>query len=287
MKNNQPILVTGIATSIIQARKQLEEVSDSPSLDAELLLAFVLDKNRTYLRTWPEKNLSPGQNQKFQSLLKQRYQGQPIAYLLGYREFWSRQFLVSPDVLIPRPDTELLVAQVLAKTSINQPCNILDLGTGSGAIAITLAAERRQAHITATDISDAALNLASKNRLRLKVENIQFQHSDWFQQLDQKEYDIIVSNPPYIDPDDPHLSQGDIRFEPELALISTLQGLQDIKLIADHSRHHIKLGGALFLEHGYQQHLAVQAILNNYGYQQIVTVNDLSDNPRITWAHWH
>jgi release factor glutamine methyltransferase len=274
-----------IQATLKAANSALKNVSDTAILDAELLLSFAIGKNRTFLRTWPEQALTPLQNQHFQSLLTQRKQGQPIAYLIGYREFWSREFLVTPSVLIPRPETELLVELVLAKTPLNKPYRILDLGTGSGAIAITLAAECPSSTITATDISIDALDIARRNAERLQVDNIEFKQCHWLQKLSHSHYDLIVSNPPYIAPDDPHLNQGDVRFEPDKALISEQQGLQDITLIADHARQYIKPGGSLYMEHGYDQQQAVQAILQHFDYCQIQTHNDLSGHPRVTSAY--
>lgn len=273
--------------SVVQtATQKLQNNSDSPTLDAELLLAFVIGKNRTYLRTWPEQTLTLEQLEHFQALIKQRNEGQPIAYLVGFRGFWSREFLVTPAVLIPRPDTELLIELVLAELPINQHCKILDLGTGSGAIAITLAAERPLTIVTGSDNSQDALAIARVNAERLAIENIQFYQSDWFQQLPDTTYDFIVSNPPYIAPDDPHLSQGDIRFEPQSALIANAQGLHDLSIIADGARTMLKTDGALYLEHGYDQHQQVQAILEKFNYTNIQTQNDLTGHPRVTSARW-
>lgn len=273
-----------IKAIIKNATCQLHNSSDSPNLDAELLLAFVLGKTRSYLRGWNEQTLTPAQIKQFQDLLMRRKQGQPIAYLIGYREFWSRNFIVTPDVLIPRPETELLIELALVAIPTNQPYKILDLGTGSGIIAITLASERPLATVIATDISQKALNIARSNAERLQINNLQFFLSDWLQLLDDNAYDMIISNPPYIAPDDPHLSLGDISYEPTIALVSAQQGLQAISVIAEQAREYIKSGGLLYIEHGYCQQQQVQNILKNLHYENIQSLSDLSGNPRVTYA---
>lgn len=278
--------MTTLQDTIANAGSVLDTSSDSAILDAELLLAFVLGKSRTYLRTWPEHELTPLQSEHFKYLLQLRHEGQPVSYLIGYREFWSREFSVTPSVLIPRPETELLVESALNKIPVNQPQTVLDLGTGSGAIGITLAAERPEIKVTATDICNNALKVARSNAERLEVYNISFQQSDWFQDLKPKLYNLIVSNPPYIAPDDPHLQQGDVRFEPEVALISNAHGLADINLIVDTARQYLTVGGWIFFEHGYNQQQQVQSILQRAGYQAINTQKDLAGQPRVTSAQW-
>ena len=278
IKPERPVIKTVLAESA----QQLNGISDSPLLEAEVLLAFLLDKNRTYLRTWPDKTLSPEQLVDYRRLIANRAQGRPIAYLTGRREFWSREFLVTPDVLIPRPETELLVELCLALMPANQPCRLLDLGTGSGIIAVTLAAERPDAQVSATDISPNALQVAAENAEKHQVGRIQFYLSNWFESIPDGQYDLIVSNPPYIAEDDAHLQQGDLRFEPKSALIASDQGLKDIRLIAEAALARLAWGGYLLLEHGYNQQQSVQKLLAGYGYGNIQTHRDLSGQPRVT-----
>ncbi len=266
------------------ATHNLQEVSDSAELDAEVLLCHVLKKNRSYLRTWPERYLDNKQYKQFHSLLSQRLQGQPIAYIVGQREFWSRNFQVTDAVLIPRPDTETIIELCLHLIQDKPNAKLIDLGTGSGIIAITLAAEFPKLQVTAVDNSTKALNIAQKNAKLNKTPHIKFLQSNWLQQIPQSHFDLIVSNPPYICPDDPHLTQGDVRFEPSNALISEQQGLQDIIQICAQSRHYLNHGGHLILEHGYQQKIQVHSILQEYGYQNIHCQQDLANQPRVSYA---
>lgn len=279
--------VVAIQTALNQAIAQLQHLSESATLDAEVLLCHCLGKSRSFLRAWPDKSLTNEQAEQFWHLIKQRQQGQPIAYLTGEREFWSRSFMVSPDVLIPRPDSELLIEISLRLFSPLQTGNILDLGTGSGILGITLAAERPLAKVMATDISRAALQIALANAKQLGVSNINFLRSSWFEAIAEKAFDLILSNPPYIPADDPHLQQGDVRFEPLSALVSADNGLQDIRILADEARSHLIPGGHLLIEHGYNQLGAVQDIFNAFNYQQIATHHDLSGNPRVTSGVWN
>ena len=264
----------------------LPDISDTADLDVEVLLCHVLKKNRTYLRTWPEKQLTQSQQEQFNQLLKQRQLGQPIAYIVGTREFWSRDFHVNSDVLIPRPDTETLIELCLQLVQHKPNAKLIDLGTGSGIIAITLAAECPQLKITAVDSSIKALHTAKKNAQLNQTENIRFIHSDWFDQITNESFDFVVSNPPYIAPEDPHLSQGDVRFEPNSALISPQQGLHDIAHISEHSQHQLNNGGYLIFEHGYKQKQSVHDILQKNHYQNIQCLHDLSKHPRVSYAQW-
>lgn len=270
-----------------RAATELTAISDTPFLDAEVLLSHCLDKPRSFLRAWPEHHPTESQIQSFHELLKQRRQGQPIAYLIGKREFWSREFEVSPAVLIPRPDSELLIELALERMPAAKCCKMIDLGTGSGILAITLAAERPLADVIATDLSLAALQMAQNNAKRLGVANVRFIASNWFDAVDDDDFELIVSNPPYIAADDPHLQQGDLRFEPSSALVSENQGLADIERIAEQARQRLKAGGHILVEHGYNQAPAVQAIFAHYGYRQIVNHRDLAGNPRVTSAIWN
>ncbi len=264
----------------------LQGISDSADLDVEVLLCHVLEKNRSYLRTWPEKRLDRIQLNQFKQLLDQRQQGQPIAYLIGTREFWSRDFYVNPNVLIPRPDTETLIELCMQLIQHKPDAKLIDLGTGSGIIAITLAAEFPQLNVSAVDSSIDALHTAKKNAQLNQTQHIRFLQSDWLAQVANESFDFIVSNPPYIEPNDPHLTQGDVRFEPSCALVSKHHGLEDIIHISEQSRHYLNHGGYLILEHGYNQKQHVSDILHKHHYQNIHCLHDLSNQPRISYAQW-
>jgi len=279
--------MTDIQSTLLDASNKLAKSSDSALLDAEILLCHVLDKPRSHLRAWPEKQLSTEHSKQFLSLFEQRQRGVPVAYLIGNREFWSRDFKVTPAVLIPRPDTELLIELSLdLLTHIANP-QLIDLGTGSGIIAITLAAERPDIEIMATDLSLSALAIAKQNSAKHQTQNIQFIQSSWFDKVPQSKFDLVISNPPYIIPNDPHLYEGDVRFEPESALIAEDLGLKDIKNICDNARHYLKQNGSLLIEHGCDQQAEVQAIFKTFNYSHIKTHTDLSGNPRVTTAQWN
>ncbi len=273
-----------IKTILAHATNTLANHSDSPLLDAEVLLGFVLDKPRTYLRAWCDNTLTDQQLTAFAALIKQRQQGTPIAYLTGTREFWSRDFRVTPDVLIPRPDTELLIELSLDLIPKNQAVKLIDLGTGSGIIAVTLAAERSKTHVTAVDASLAALAVAKHNAQQHQLTDIEFYQSDWFTNVPKTLFDLVISNPPYIDPEDEHLQQGDVRFEPKSALIADNKGLSDIQIIADKARSYLTPLGHLLIEHGYNQAPQVQAIFNALAYDKVQSYRDLSGQPRVTYG---
>lgn len=258
--------------------------SDSPRLDLELLLAHVLERDRTWLYTWPEKTLTPAQQVAFDALLAARKLGRPVAHLLGQREFWGLALAVDDSTLIPRPDTETLVEAALA-LALPDTARVLDLGTGTGAIALALASEQPRWQVTAVDFSPAAVTLAERNRQTLGLPNVQVRQSDWFAQLELRDFDLIVSNPPYIDPLDPHLSQGDVRFEPLSALVAERQGLADIEHIIRVGQNYLQPGGWLLLEHGYDQGAAVRGLLEQAGYQWVRTGKDLGQNDRISGGH--
>ncbi len=264
----------------------LKDISDTAVLDVEVLLCYVLEKNRSYLRAWPEKQLTPKHLNQFKQLLKLRQQGQPIAYIVGNREFWSRDFYVDSNVLIPRPDTETLIELCLQLIQKKPDAKLIDLGTGSGVIAITLAAECPQLNVTAVDSSAKALNIAQRNAHYNQTPEIRFLQSDWLAQVAGESFDFIISNPPYIAPDDPHLIQGDVCYEPSSALIAQQQGLQDIMHISEQSQHSLNNGGYLVLEHGYNQEQSVYNILHQQHYQHIQCLYDLSNQPRISYAQW-
>ncbi len=277
-----------IASIIEQACIVLTPTSDSAKLDAQLLLAWVLNSDITHLLTWPERQLTAEQFTLYQQLLIRRVNGEPIAYILGEKEFWSLPFSVSTATLIPRPDTEILVEQVLSLFADNiQPIHCLDLGTGTGAIALALASEQAHWHIEAIDFTLAAVKLAQQNAQSLNLTQVNIYQSNWFAQIAKdKTFNVIVANPPYIDEQDPHLLQGDVRFEPRTALVAAQQGLSDIKLIAGQARQYLADNGYLLFEHGYQQAQAVQSFLHDFGYQHVKTITDLAGNDRVTMATW-
>jgi release factor glutamine methyltransferase len=262
------------------AAQRLSKISDSALLDAEVLLCHTLKKPRSHLRAWPEKKLTLEEAKQFEQLVAQRAMGMPIAYIIGHKEFWSRSFKVSPDVLIPRPDTELLIELSLNLIKDNPKARIIDLGTGSGAIAITLAAERPDITVTAVDSSEQALNIAQQNAATHKT-TINFIQSDWFDEVTHTEFDLIISNPPYIAPQDVHLSQGDLRFEPEGALVAPDCGLKDIKTICNHAKEYLANQGVLLIEHGFDQKEEVQHIFEFFSYSDIETYADFSGIPRV------
>ncbi|MCF7998412.1 MAG: peptide chain release factor N(5)-glutamine methyltransferase [Methylovulum sp.] len=270
-----------IKTTLIEAQRMLSMHSESAMLDAESLLCHVLNKPRTYLRAWPDTLLAATEFNAFRALIEQRKDGCPVAYLTGKKEFWSHEFIVSPEVLIPRPDTECLIEQCLNLLPKTGTVTILDLGTGSGIIAIILATERPNAQVYATDISLAALTLAQHNATRHHV-LISFFHSNWFTALPNIQFDLIVSNPPYIAPNDPHLINANLQYEPQHALIAQENGLADIRQITQTAANFLKPHGFLAFEHGYNQASAVQKILQDSYFINIATHQDLAQLPRVT-----
>ncbi|WP_323927486.1 peptide chain release factor N(5)-glutamine methyltransferase [Aeromonas caviae] len=254
---------------------------ESPRADADALLCHLLDCRRSYLMTWPEHELDAAQQATLAGWLARRLNGEPIAHLIGEREFWSLPLKVSPATLIPRPDTEVLVEQALARLP-GGPCALLDLGTGTGAIALALKSERPDADVWAVDRMPAAAALARTNSATLGLP-IEVRDGSWFAPLsDAPRFAMIVSNPPYIDGTDPHLHEGDVRFEPRSALVAEEQGLADIRLIVTQAPAHLVPGGWLLLEHGWDQGEAVRQLLLQQGYVQVETVRDYGDNERVT-----
>jgi len=259
--------------------------SESARRDAEILLGFVTGRARTFLMAFGETVLTPQEQDQLERLLARRERGEPVAYLIGEREFWSLPLSVSPATLIPRPDTECLVELALELLP-SSPCAILDLGTGTGAIALALASERPDCKVTGVDLQPEAVALARHNAQKLSIGNAQFLQGSWFAPLVGETFALIASNPPYIDAADPHLAQGDVRFEPSSALVAPQQGLADLSAIVQQAPHHLQSQGWLLLEHGWQQGESVRALLQAAGFISIDTRRDYGGNDRVTFGQW-
>lgn len=285
---DQPALVATVAEAVAQ-KSWLQSVSESADLDVALLLCDCLGKPRSFLYSWPEYVLSADQAQRFHELLCRRLAGEPIAHILGCREFWSLDLAVSNSTLIPRPDTECLVEKALALISESKLESgvLLDLGTGTGAIALALASELPSWQLQGAELNAEALVLAEENRHRLGFENVNFYASNWFQSVSVQPFDLIVSNPPYIDAADPHLQQGDVRFEPHSALVAADQGLADLYDIIRDATPYLRAGAYLLLEHGYQQAEPVRRELTARGYTSVGSGRDYGGHERISWGCWH
>ena len=283
-----------VKSSLLGAAARLN--SEEAGYEAQLLLQAVLGVNRAWIISHANDVLETLSNIAFEALINRRLNGEPVAYILGHREFYGLDLLVTPDTLIPRPDTETLVEAVLAKIPVAYPANslydgisVLDLGTGSGAIALAIAKNRPEVLLTAVDASIGALEVAKKNAQNLAISNVQFVLSHWFDGLADEnngyaKFDIIVSNPPYIEQSDIHLSQGDLRFEPISALASGKDGLDDIRQIIDSCLIHLKPQGWLMLEHGYNQAESVTDLMAETGLTCMTTIKDLGGNDRVTIA---
>ncbi|HBE9079965.1 peptide chain release factor N(5)-glutamine methyltransferase [Serratia fonticola] len=255
--------------------------SDSAKRDAEILLGFVTGRARTYLLAFGETPLTAEQAQQLTVLLARRERGEPVAYLVGEREFWSLPLSVSPATLIPRPDTECLVELALERLPA-APCAILDLGTGTGAIALALASERPDCQLTGIDLQPEAVALAQHNAQKLAINNARFLQGSWFTPVAGQKFALIATNPPYIDQADPHLGQGDVRFEPGTALVAADQGLADLATIVQQAADYLEPQGWLLLEHGWQQGESVRTLLNTEGFIAVATHRDYGDNDRVT-----
>lgn len=271
-----------ISDALHTASVMLERVSNSPRLDAELMLEYVTGLPRASFRASPEKELPAAAGWSFQQLVKRRMKGEPVAYILGQQEFWSLLFEVTPAVLIPRPETELLVERALELIPDDRTARIVDLGTGSGAIAIAIANERPRAHVIGVDRSKAALEVAERNAARLRVSNVHFEHGDWFEPLRDERFDLIVTNPPYVAQNDPDLSPQVRQYEPLLALIPGPTGLEAIAHIVRHAPDHLLPGGHLLIEHGWKQAAAVRDLLVRRGFTHVRSHLDLAGHERVT-----
>lgn len=250
--------------------------------EAELLLLHVLGRERGWLFAHATDPVDPASGLAFAELLQRRVAGEPVAYLLGRRGFWTLDLAVSPDTLIPRPETERLVELALERLPEATPLRIADLGTGSGAIALALASERPQAQVLATDMSPGALAVAAANARRHGLDNVAFGQGSWHAPLAGERFDLIASNPPYIASADPHLARGDLRFEPASALASGHDGLDDIRLIIAGATAHLLPGGWLLLEHGWDQGAAIRALLSDAGFVEVATETDLEQRDRVS-----
>jgi release factor glutamine methyltransferase len=273
---------------MLDRARQLAPVSSSARLDVELLLSHALEKPRSYLYAWPDRQLSPDRAELMEALLQRRLAGEPVAYITGVREFWSLALSVTPAVLIPRPETELLVELALSRLAAPGHLGaIADLGTGSGAIALALASELPGRRIVAVDCSEEALAVARRNGERLDLP-IEWRSGNWCQGLPaQERFRMIVSNPPYIGEKDPHLLQGDLRSEPRGALVAADEGFADLGLIATGARGCLLEGGWLLMEHGYAQAAGVRRLLQDLGYDAIESCRDLAGHERVTLGRFH
>ena len=275
-------MTASIRTLLLGAQRRLAKITDSPRLEAEVLLAHAASKARSYLYAWPDRVLDVAAVQRFGTELERRLRGEPLAYILGQREFWSMELLVTPATLIPRPETELLVELALGLITRQRYARIADLGTGSGAIALAIASERTRAGIVATDSSAAALAVAARNARRFNIGNIEFRQGDWWSALPGERFDLVVTNPPYIAASDPHLRQGDLRFEPVSALLAGSDGLEALRAIIADATDHLHPGGWLLVEHGYDQADRVGALLRNHGLKTIACHRDTAGCRRVS-----
>jgi release factor glutamine methyltransferase len=275
--------VTSIKALLREAASQLE--SDSPRIDAELLLAFVVQKNSAWLLAHAEDELPEAQRLDFLNVIERRKSGEPVAHIVGTRGFWTLDLAVTADTLIPRPETELLVELAISKYPSDKKIRVLDLGSGTGAIALAIAAEYKNAIVIAVDKSVAALNVAQANADSNKLP-VEFRQSDWFSALENQKFYLIVSNPPYIPESDPHLVQGDLRFEPLSALASGTDGLDDIRLIVSQAPAFCLPQALLMIEHGFDQGEAVRGLFLKAGFCDVETVQDLEHRDRVTIGLW-
>lgn len=267
---------TTVATALRAAARRIDRI------DAQMLLLHLLGRDRTWLLLHEGDGLGDADAAAFEALVTRRAAGEPVAYLTGTRGFWTLDLHVTPDTLIPRAETELLVELALERIPVDAALRIADLGTGSGAIALAIASERPRVDVIATDASAAALAVARRNAERNHIANIQFRQGSWFTPLAGESFDLIVSNPPYIESGDPHLGEGDLRFEPMRALAAGADGLEDLRVIADEATSHLDMHGWLMVEHGWNQGAPVRALLEAAGLLEVRTVTDLEGRDRVT-----
>jgi len=275
--------MTATLNSLLQqGQRQLAGSSESPRLDAEVLLGHVLQVSRAYLYGNPERVIPAEQAAAYAQLLGERHVGRPVAHLTGEREFWSLPFRVTPDVLSPRPETESLVERALIYIPTDRPCDVLDLGSGSGAISVALATERPLCNVSATDSSRAALGIARENAAAQNCGHINFLEGSWFAPVGNQRFNVIVSNPPYVATGQPELTDPELAFEPPQALYSGADGLDDIRLIIKDAPVHLQPGGRLLLEHGFDQAGKITDLLEQAGFTEVRTHADLAGQPRVT-----
>lgn len=284
----RPLLLTtmNIETLLARSAGLLHAISDSPRLDAELLLSQVTGQSRTQLLTWPEREVAGSDLERFQTLLQRRQGGEPLAYVLGERDFWTLRLTVTPAVLVPRPETELLVERALAHLPVDASVLVVDLGTGSGAIALALARERSLAEIMGIDQSEAALAVAALNASQLELPQVQWRHGNWLTNLPPLGARLIVSNPPYIAANDPDLEAMVLAHEPREALIAGTTGMEAINAIIAQAPTHLLPGGWLLFEHGWQQGATVRAALESAGFSGVASHADLAGHERVTEGRW-
>ena len=278
---NENLTDRSLSDALRLAQLLLRVHGDDARREAEVLLSGVLRCTRSHLYAHADQKLTFTQAVEFQALIERRAAGEPVAYLLGTREFWSLELSVSADTLIPRPDTELLVERALLCIPKDAALRVADLGTGSGAIALAIARERPRGHVIATDVSEAALAVARGNAARHGIDTVEFRSGDWCAALAGTRCAVIISNPPYIPAADPHLAEGDVRFEPRAALTPGPDGLEAIRQIAAQAHAHLYSGGWLLLEHGFDQSTAVTGLLHDLGYREITASADLSGHKRV------
>jgi release factor glutamine methyltransferase len=275
-----------VSSALADAISSLDPLVSASRLEAEILLAHALGTPRHRLYAWPERKIGPESQDAVRALVARRHHGEPIAYITGSREFWSIELEVNRDVLIPRPETERLVEVALDLIPKDAKPEIADLGTGCGAIAAAIAVERPACRILATDISPRALAVARRNFRRLGIANARFCAARWLEPFSRLRLELIVCNPPYVADDDPHLLKGDLRFEPRLALAGGADGLDPIRSVAAAARDHLKAGGALVFEHGFDQGAPVRDLMGGLGYRDLVTIEDFAGHDRVTRGRW-
>jgi len=272
-----------LGTALETARRALGEVSDTPGLDAETLLAHVLGAPRSFLRAWPERRLAPRDAARFEALWRRRRRGHPVAHLTGHRGFWTLELSVTPDTLVPRPETECLVESALA--ALPARARVLDLGTGTGAIALAIASDRPDVHVDAVEFSRPAFEVAAVNRRLAGTNNVRLLEGSWYGPVDGERYDLIVSNPPYIAAREPELARGDVRHETRCALVAGGGGLEAVEIIVAGAAAHLHPGGGLMIEHGWRQGERARRLLDAHGFTGVETRHDLAGHERVTLGY--